>query len=187
MVSIFIVDPENGFENTPAAIREAGYDGIILYLSHSKLLEHYRQAFDANAANFAEKGTDRQILSRFELIFEESLRNAKQIDRQYMMVSHAGEYKRIRIKDIQYFETASDHMINVIYEGGSFQFLSTMQSLEERFGSRGFVRVHRSYLVSIDAIHRVEPGKITLNNGRRILVSRYRYDSLKAAMLGWQT
>ena len=103
-----------------------------------------------------------------------------------MVVSHAGEYKRIQMKDIFYFETAADHMINVIYDGGNFQFLSTMQSLEERFNGRGFIRVHRSYLVSIDAVHRLAPDKITLNNGRRILVSRDRYPSLKSMMLGWQ-
>jgi len=186
-VSIFVVDPDNGLSEIPAAIRKLGYDGMILYLSHSKSLEHYRQAFDVGAYNFVEKGTDPVILSRFQSVFESALQNAKQIDRQYMVVSYAGEYKRIEVSEIQYFESAANHMINVVYNGGSFKFLSTMQGLEENLRDRGFVRIHRAFLVSVDAIHRVEPDEVTLNNGKRLLVSRDRYPSLKTTMLSWQT
>ncbi|MCL2487848.1 MAG: response regulator transcription factor [Oscillospiraceae bacterium] len=187
MFNIFIIDPENGFSDMPSAIRRVGYNGVILYLSHSKSPEHYQQAFDAGAYNFIEKGTEPQLLFRFQSVFEAALQTAKQIDRQFLMVSCAGELRRIEVKDIHYFESAADHMVNVVYNGGSFQFLSTMKGLEERFRDRGFVRVHRSYLVSVDAIHRVEPGTLTLNSGRRILVSRDRYPALKTAMFCWQT
>ena len=186
-VNIFIVDPENGFETVPSAIRKEGYDGMILYLSHSDSAEHYRQAFDVGAYNFVQKGTDPKILSRFQAIMESAITTAQQVDRQYLAVSYAGEFKRIDVRDIQYFEAAADHMINIVYTGGSFKFLSTMQSLEERFSDRGFVRVHRSYLVSVDAIHRADSDGLTLNNGYRISVSRDRCASLKTAMLCWQS
>ena len=186
-VNIFIIDPENGFETVSSAVREKGYDGMILYLSHSDSAEHYRQAFDVGAFNFVQKGTDPQILSRFQSVFESAIQAAKQVERQYLAVSYAGEFRRIDVKDIQYFEAAADHMINIVHRDGSFKFLSTMQSLEERFSDRGFVRVHRSYLVSVNAVHRVDSDGLTLNNGDRILVSRDRYASLKAAMLCWQS
>ena len=186
-VNIVIVDPEHGFDTAPLVMRDNGYDGMILYLSNSDSPEYYRQAFDVNAFNYVKKGTDPQILSRFRAIFESAAQAAQKTDRQYLAVSYAGEHKRIEVKDILYFETADHMKVNVVYKGGSFEFLSTMQSLEERYGSRGFVRVHRSYLVSINTIHRMERDGLTLNNGHRIIVSRDRYPELKAAMLCWQS
>jgi len=186
-VDILIIDPENGFGTVPSLIRKKGYDGMIIYLSHSDSTEHYRQAFDVGAYNFVQKGTDPHILSRFQSVFESAIQTAQQIDRQYLAVSFAREYKRIEVKDILYFETVEDHMINVVYKGGSFKFSSTMQSLEKRFSDRGFTRPHRSYLVSVAAIHRVKPDGLILNNGHRILVSRDRYSDLKTAMLCWQS
>jgi len=181
-VNILIVDPKGCFESMPFSVRKNGYNGMILYLSHSTSLEHYRQAFDADAYNFVQKGKSPEIFARFQSVFESALQNARQLNRKYLMVSYAGEYKRIDVKDIQYFETASDHMIEVVYNGGRFKFLSTMQNMEERFKDHGFVRVHRSYLVSVNAIHRVGSDELTLNSGNRILVSRDRFPSLRSAM-----
>jgi len=181
-VSVFIVDPENGFEHIPTAVRKNGYDGLILYLSYSSSLEHYRQAFDVGAYNFIQKGTDPQILSRFHEVFEQSLQAAKKRDRQYLVVGNTGEYRKIEVCDIHYFETAMDHMIKVVYKGGSFMFLSTLQELEERFRDRGFVRVHRSYLVAVDSIHRIDAAELTLNNQSKIPVSRSSIPALKAAV-----
>jgi len=186
-VSLLIIDPDNGLDSVASAIRKKGYDGMILYLSHSDSPELYRQAFDVGAYNFVQKGTGAQILSRFGSVFESAIKAARHIDRQYLAVSYAGEFRRIEVKNILYFESAADHMVNVVYRGGSFKFLSTIQSLEERFGERGFLRVHRSYLVSGDTIHRVDPDGVTLNNGHRISVSRNRYHDLKKAMLSWQS
>jgi len=182
-VDIFVVDPENGFDTIPSLIRKKGYDGMIIYLSHSKSLEHYRQAFDVGAKTFIDKDNVPQNLSRFRSVFNLAIQTLRQIDRQYFVASYAGEHKRIEIKDILYFETAADHMINIVYKGGSFKFLSTIKSLEERFGSRGFVRTHRSYLVSVSAINRVDFDSIALNNGYSIPVSRERYPFVKTAML----
>lgn len=186
-VTMLIIDPENGFDVIPSIVRSNGYDGLILYLSRSKSPEHFRQAFDASAFNFIQKGTSQKLLARFHSIFESAIHTAKQNDRQYLAASYAGEYRRIEVTDILYFEAAADHTINVVYKGGSFQFRSTMKSLEEQLVGRGFIRAHRCYFVSIDAIHRVDPDGLTLNNGFKIIVSRDRYASLKTAILNWQT
>ena len=182
-VGIFIVDPENGFETAPAAVRKAGYDGLLFYLSHSSSPAHYRQAFDVGSLNFVQKGTDHKELSRFYDVFNQALQSVKQLKRQYLAVSNVGEYRNIKIEDIYYFETARNHMIRVVYKGGSFEFISTLQKLEESFCDYGFVRVHRSYLVSVDSIHRVETDILTLNNESTIPVSRNNAATLKAAIL----
>ena len=78
-------------------------------------------------------------------------------------------------------------MVCVWYAGGKFIFQSSLSNLEERLKDRGFMRVHRSYLVSLDAVHRIsfEDG-ITLNNGKSIPSSRSNYSVLKDAMDKWR-
>ena len=181
-VGIFIIDPENGFDKIPSAIRKEGYDGPILYLSHSSSVEYYRQAFNVGAYNFVQKSSEPQKPSQFQTILKEMAKTAEQNDRKFFVVSNAGEYRKIEINKIYYFETLANHMINIVYKGGSFAFLSSLQDLEKRFRKRGFVRVHRSYLVSVDSIHRVEKNELTLYNKIRIPVSRSNAPMLKEVM-----
>jgi len=185
LFSIMIIDPEGGFAATPAIARQEGFDGLILYLSHSTVPHCYHQAFDAEAYNYVQKGIDPQTLYRFQSVFAKTLGAAKQLDRHYIAVSCAGEYRQINVKDIRYFE-AMDKMVRVEYNNESFQFPSTMQSLEERLDGRGFVRTHRSYIVAIDAIQHLNSDDVTLNNGRRVPVSRSYYSAVKSAKIRWQ-
>ena len=186
LVSIVVIDPAGDFAGIPAAMRGDGYDGLIFYLSHSTVPEQYHQAFDADAYNYAQKGGDYNSLLRFQMTFKESLQAARKLERQYIAVSCAGEYRQIEIRDIYYFEAAMEHMIKVEYRGGSFRFPSTLQRLEERLRGRGFVRTHRSYIVAIHAVRRLEPNEVVLSDGSEVPVSRSYYAALKSAMDRWE-
>ena len=186
LMSLLIVEPEGGFAAIPATARKEGYDGLVLYLSQSSSPERYHQAFDAEAYNYLQKGTDTKTLTRFQMVFEKALQAAKHLERQYIVLSCAGEYKQIEVNDIYYFESAMEHMINVEYQEGSFKFPSTLNSLEERLSERGFVRTHRSYIVSLNAVDHFDFKELTLNNGRKIPVSHTYHAALKSAMAKWQ-
>ena len=185
LVNILIVDPENGFEAVPDTVRRGGYDGLILYLSHSASPEHFRQAWSVRAFHFLEKGSDPQALSVFNEIFGKALQEAKLQNRQYFAVAYAGEYRQVPVKEIYYFETLpkENHRVKVVYKGGSFVFSSSLKELEEQFSSRGFVRSHSSYLVSVDSIHRINATEVMLNDSSKIPMSRSNVPLVKAAML----
>jgi len=186
LMSILIVEPEGSFAEIPAMARQEGYDGLILYLSHSTLPERYHQAFDTDSYNFVQKGTGIDELARFQTVFEKAVQTAKHLDRQYVVLSCGGEYRQIDIKDIYYFESAAEHMISVEYRGGDFKFPSTLNNLEERLSDRGFVRTHRSYIVALASIGHFNFKELALNNGRKLPVSRTCYAGLKAAMDKWK-
>ena len=181
MVSILILEPFNGCEVVAETVRQNGYDGIILYLSWAAEKEYFYQAFDANAFNYVEKSG----MARFPGVFEGALQAARQMERQYIAVSCAGEYRQIDLRDIYYFETSMDHMVCVWYTGGKFVFQSSLSSLETRLKDRGFIRTHRSYLVALDAVHRLSFEQVTLVNGKTIPIGRGNYPALKDAMDKW--
>lgn len=182
MVNILILEPFNGSEVVAETVRRDGYDGIILYLSWLAEKEYFYQAFDSRAYNYVEKSGP----ARFARVFESALQAAREQERQYIALSCAGEYQQVDIRDIYYFETTMDHMICVWYVGGNFVFQSSLSNLEERLKGRGFIRTHRSYLLALDAVHRISFDQATLINGKTIPIGRGKYEKLKDAMDKWR-
>ena len=182
LVSILVIEPDGGCEAVASTLRNSQYDGIILYLSRTMDKKYLYQAFDAAAFSYVQKGD----MQRFSKVLEEAVKAADQLERQYIAVSCAGEYRQIDIRDIYYFETTMDHMICVWYRSGKFIFQSSLSNLEERLRDRGFFRLHRSFLVALDAIHMVSFDAATLNNGKGIPIGRGNYPTLKDALDKWR-
>jgi len=182
MVHILVLEPFNGCEAVAESVRKNGYDGIILYLSRVAEKEHFYQAFDAKAYNYVEKSG----FSRFAWVFESALKAAREQERQYVALNCAGEYRQIDLRDIYYFETTMDHMVCVWYAGGKFVFQSSLSGMEQRLKDRGFIRVHRSYLVALNAVYQASFDKVTLVNGTTLPIGRGKYTALKEAMDKWR-
>lgn len=180
-VSILVLEPFNGCEIVAESVRGFGYDGIILYHSRVTDKRYFYQAFDAGAYNYIEKGGQ----ARFEAVFEGALKAARELERQYIALRFAGEYRQIDLRDIYYFEASMNHMVCVWYTGGSFLFRSNMSELEARLQGRNFIRAHRSFLVSLGAIRRLSFEQATLIDGKSIPVGRGYYAALKDALDKW--
>jgi len=180
-VSILVLEPFNGCEKVAETVRGLGYDGIILYHSRVTDKRYFYQAFDAGAFNYTEKGSQ----ARFEAVFEGALNAARELERQYIALRFAGEYRQIDLRDVYYFEASMNHMVCVYYTGGKFLFRSTISELEARLKGRSIVRVHRSFMVSLGAICRLSFEQVTLINGKSIPVSRGNYATLKGALDKW--
>ena len=180
-VSILVLEPFNGCEKVAESVRGLGYDGIILYHSRVTDKRYFYQAFDAGAFNYIEKGGQ----TRFEAVFEGAIKAARTLERQYIALRFAGEYRQIDLRDIYYFEASMNHMVCVFFTGGKFLFRSSMSELETRLKGRSFVRVHRSFLVSLGAICRLSFEQATLINGKSIPIGRGNYAVLKEALDKW--
>jgi len=183
MMDILIIEPEGGCEAVASYVRNTqGYKGIIIYLSRSTDETHFYQAFDVSAFSYIKKGD----LNRFSAVFTDALQAVQDKERLFIAVSHAGEYRNIDIRDIFYIE-AAHHMVCVRYTGGEFTFLSTLNEMEDRLKDCGFLRIQRSFLVSMDAIHKISYEQVILNDGTIITVGRGVYGELKEAMDKWRS
>jgi two-component system LytT family response regulator len=82
------------------------------------------------------------------------------------------------------FMKAEDDYVMIHHSGGKALKDQTMKYYERKLPASEFVRIHRSYLVSIEYISRIEPyGKETYlaitKNGEKLPVSRSGYKKLK--------
>ncbi|CAH0265202.1 Transcriptional regulatory protein YehT [Massilia sp. Bi118] len=87
---------------------------------------------------------------------------------------------------IDYIE-AQDDYVQVVAAGKAWLKSQRLSELEEQLDPGAFLRVHRSYIVSLAAIERIEPsGKdghcAVLRGGARIPVSRSGYAKLRELM-----
>jgi two-component system, LytTR family, response regulator len=89
----------------------------------------------------------------------------------------------IPVEHIRYVEAQDDYVM-IFHSTGKALKQQTMKFYEENLPKSDFVRIHRSYIVRIEEIKRIEPyGKenhvAILNSGDKLPVSRAGYKQLK--------
>ena len=166
----------NGME-AASKLRSNGYIGEIVFSTVSK--NHMLGAFDVRAFNYIVKGeTDS---AKTVKIIKDVLEIASEKSKEYMLFTGIGEYRNIAINDIKYFEVRGK-IITVYYGSKSFEFISTIGKLENLLFTKGFLRVHRSFLVSLQYIKTFTYEEKTLLDHTVISVGRKYYSGLKDAM-----
>ncbi|MBL7734290.1 MAG: LytTR family transcriptional regulator DNA-binding domain-containing protein [Chitinophagaceae bacterium] len=106
--------------------------------------------------------------------------------RERIVVKTGGKIKIIRVEDIYYLEAADDYVKIYTKEGG-FLKNRTMAYFEDLLERDQYVRTHRSFMVNIQQITRIEPyekeGRLAvLKTGEKIPVSKSGYARLREVL-----
>lgn len=86
---------------------------------------------------------------------------------------------RVYQKAILYLES-DRHEIRVHCETEVFSTSETLGQWEETLKAEGFIRIHKSFLVNLYHVGKLEKDNLLLDNGERLFISRYRYPEVKA-------
>lgn len=103
-----------------------------------------------------------------------------------ILIRDGARVQVIPADSIDYIE-AQDDYVQVVAAGKAWLKSQRLSELEEQLDPGAFLRVHRSYIVSLAAIERIDPaGKdshcAVLRGGARIPVSRSGYQKLREIM-----
>jgi two-component system LytT family response regulator len=103
-----------------------------------------------------------------------------------ILIRDGARVQVIPAAQIDYIE-AQDDYVQVVADGRAWLKSQRLSELEEQLDRGAFLRVHRSYIVSLAAIERIDPsGKdghcAVLRGGARIPVSRSGYQKLRELM-----
>jgi DNA-binding LytR/AlgR family response regulator len=88
----------------------------------------------------------------------------------YFFIKCDSKYERIYFKDILYVQ-ALENYVNIYTSKKKYLTLLNLKSVEENLEKQSFIKVHKSYIVSIDKIDAIENNDILIQNSR-IPVSR---------------
>src|ERR1700743_455333 len=91
----------------------------------------------------------------------------------YFFIRCGSKYEKIHFDQILYVEGMQNY-ITIYTVKGKFVTLLYLKNLEENLDSRAFIRVHKSYIVSIDKIEGIEGNEIFIQSHRIPMSRNYR-------------
>jgi two-component system LytT family response regulator len=103
-----------------------------------------------------------------------------------VVVKTGNKVKIIPVHEIQYIE-ADDDFVKIITHEGSFLKNKTLTFFEQTLDPASFVRVHRSFIIHIGQITKIEPYQkeshlAILRDGKQIPISKTGYGKLKEVL-----
>lgn len=148
-------------------LRTSKFKGEVIFLTRSK--KHFLPAFDVGAFNYIIKNETTQ--ERFEMIFLRIAELCAAKEEEYMLVRGGGELRKITINSINYFEI-QNRIVTVHYQDAQFQFISTMERIQNQLYKKPFIRIHRAILVALRAIETISYDTLKLKNGETLPIGR---------------
>ncbi len=100
-----------------------------------------------------------------------------------IVIRDRGQLHFIAIDKITYIEAQDDYIL-LHHEGRALMKTQTLSDIETQLDSRQFVRIHRSYLINLQQLNRIERINkdsvvAVLQDGKQLPVSRSGYERLK--------
>ena len=183
----------NGFEmlelieEPPAVIFVTAFDEYAIKAFESHAVDYLLKPFSRERFNKAiEKFLDQSNNHSHPVqAVTESFSLSPQ-QRQRVVVKISGKIKIIPVEDIHYLEAADDYVRIHTKEGG-FLKNRTMSHFEKSLDGNVFVRTHRSFIVNVQQITRIDPYEkesyvAILKNGSQVAVSKSGYAKLKQVL-----
>jgi len=140
------------------------------------------EAFELNVVDYIVKPvqSDRLVkaLIRAKEIYDSRNQTLESLDKDFIFVREKNVLLKILVPDIQYIQALGDYLI--IYAGDKKHTVHlTLKSFLERFQSSRFMRVHRSYIIALDKIDRVEENTLYIGRQPVPVGENYRQELLR--------
>lgn len=184
----------NGFEmlelieTSPAVIFTTAFDEYAIKAFETHAVDYLLKPFSKERFNKAvQKWLDNRE-QKNDIPVQQALSNTvKQPEEQNrIVVKFQNNIRIIQTQDIFYIEAFDDY-VKIFTKDDYFLKKKTMSYFEEVLSPSAFLRVHRSFIVQLQHITRIEPYEknhhiALLKNGKRIPLSRTGYARLKVVL-----
>ena len=188
----FGVIEEVGVEKMPPVIFVTAFDEYALHAFEADAVDYLLKPFDRDrfrrAVDRMLERRERRKIAELDRSIHKLLELAENGSRNRygdrLAVRSSGSVTFVKVDSIDWIE-ASRNYVKIHCNGEVHTMRETMARMEARMDPERFLRIHRSTLVNIDRIHRIEPGIgtesiVVLDNGARLMVSRaYRRGKIK--------
>ncbi len=172
-------------EEPPAVIFVTAFDQYALKAFDVHAVDYLLKPYGKERFNQALQLALDRISRKTPVKTKEILAEVKPADQllERMLIKEGSKVLVIPAAKIDYIE-AQDDYISVRAEGRSHLKMQRMSELESQLDPRQFVRIHRSYILNIERISKIElyakdSRTAVLKDGTQLPVSRTGYDKLK--------
>ena len=183
----------NGFEmlelldQAPAVIFTTAFDEYAIKAFEAHAIDYLLKPFSQDRFDKAiQKWREQKVSSQknTEDLLETASYSPAQSQR--IVVKTGSKIKIIPVHDVFYLEAADDY-VKVHTQEGNFLKNKTMSHFEKTLDPQQFVRSHRSYIINIQQITRIDPYEkdnhvAILKSGAKVPVSRNGYVKLRTVL-----
>jgi len=153
----------------------SGKDIIIIFTTSNK--DYALEAFELNIADYILKpvmpARFLQAVSKAQSILESRKENVEVTKDEFLFVRDSNITRRLKLDDIFYAEAMGDY-VKFYTREKMFAIHGKMKTAEERLPKDHFIRVHRSYIVSVGKIDTLQDGGIMINGKFIPVADAYR-------------
>lgn len=185
----------NGFEmlelveQPPQVIFTTAFDEYAIKAFEAHAVDYLLKPFSRDRFNkavekYLSQSGNAPAVKTTEALLDSASQSPAQHER--IVVKTGTKVKIIPVHDVEYL-AADDDYVSIHTAEGSFLKNKTMSFFEQTLDARQFVRVHRSYMIRISEITRIDPYEkdthlAILKSGARVPVSKTGFVKLKQVL-----
>lgn len=132
----------------------------VIFISSKK--EYAVDAFGVNAVDYILKPVTLPRLTKAILRVQKDI---KESDNSFFLKTNEG-YQRVEVNELRYVEALGDY-VQVFSENNKFILNGTLKAVDSKLPKKDFLRVHRSYIVNLNKIDKLEEGSIII--GKKLI------------------
>lgn len=128
------------------------------------------QGYEVDALRYYLKPIDE---NRFMSDFVSMMKFTEANKNAHLTINNHNGVTKINLDEIYYIESIL-RTITIHTKNQSYVLSGKISEFEMRLKDNDFIRVHKSFLVNLGAIHNIFKDTITMDNGEKILLSKHR-------------
>lgn len=155
---------------------------LIIFITANK--DYALEAFELSVADYILKPVNLSrfmaAVSRAKELFDTKGQkiDIDENDKDYIFVRSNSQLVKIKINDILYIQALGDY-VNIFTSTARNTVHITLKGIEEKLPAKRFYRLHRSYLIAIDHIDRVEEGNAFIGKHPIPIGEQFKKELLK--------
>ena len=159
--------------------RTTGPQPVIIFVTGYE--RYVFDAFDVGAFQYLLKPVDEEKFAQVFTRAVAQIGTAREKPGPVLTLQSANASKTVPLDSIYYIES-SNHKVELHLKDGVFACYAKIGDLEVELQDQ-FFRIHKGYLVNLSYVDGYSKSEVTLTNGERLLLSKYKYQDFVKAYL----
>ena len=159
--------------------RTTGPQPVIIFVTGYE--RYVFDAFDVGAFQYLLKPVDEEKFAQVFTRAVAQIGTAMEKPGPVLTLQSANASKTVPLDSICYIES-SNHKVELHLKDGVFACYAKIGDLEVELQDQ-FFRIHKGYLVNLSYVDGYSKSEVTLTNGERLLLSKYKYQDFVKAYL----
>ncbi len=185
----------NGFEmlelldSTPSVIFTTAFDEYAIKAFEANAIDYLlkpfsKERFDLAIQKWHEKKNTTSSEKNIQALLENTTKQPDEKNR--IVVKNGSDIRIVPMADVMYIEAYDDY-VKIFTKDTYYLKKKTMNYYEQVLDSAHFFRTHRSFIINLQELTKIEPLEkntyvVLLKNGKRIPLSRTGYSKLKETL-----